>query len=403
MDSYEEKMRYVRGEEEIISDEELKENSPIYILEEDIPLVESLKVDQEKEEECRSRISEMEASIKAIEEEAGSKKTDIDSINNGEALNEVMIKLGEYKEINDNYLSKKEELESLYRELNELTSEKNDNLDLIRAKVDQATREYNEKVKEHVEAVNEYLASSDMNLYERAQALVNELNRYIKYNSMDELLALGSKEEKEAVKNDNTSLDLGANVKVETEEEKQPEEPVQNVDFIAQRNENEVGGPTMADSTLNEVRVDEIEGGKQMVEDIPVGRVLDKEDQIVLADMPKLDSLGTIPTEIEPSANIDLAQDPTKDPIPNYIPTENTSVGPTPIADEPEKEETKKKGFGTVLINGIGKIADSTKKGLKDIYKVFLAPPRKIDMSDSNKAMALRPINDKKPGGFPEL
>lgn len=309
-------------------EEELKEETPVYVLEDSIPDILSLndlnKAIEKKNEEKDAK----EAEVSSVEEDRKALDEKIGGILNEEHVQEIAFNLKGLRELDEELEKKKAELEDIYGELRKLEDDGKALDASTRRMVEKMTSDYNSKVELYISLVDKYRSSANFNDFKESEDIVDELKKYKKYESFEAILK--SVEEKEEVKPEEKveeKVQEEAEVKEEIKTEVAPKEEKKEEALVE----------------LNEVKVDELKS-EEPVKEEPVVTELPETEEV------KIPSFDELLNNVEP-------------------------VEDAPIAE-----------VKPLLTSRIDKIADSNKKGITSTITVF--KPKNTPVEDKTLSLA---------------
>jgi predicted nucleic acid-binding Zn-ribbon protein len=348
--------------EEIIEEKDI-DNSPVYILENSISdaqelngLRDAIEAKKRETDAKQKEIDDVEAQKTALSEKIGIINTGDD-----EKRNEIASNLTNLKELNDDLLLKGRELDDLYRELRDLEGKGKLLTGTIRTMVERMTKEYQEKVEAYTRLVNSYIGSSNSKEYEEAMKLVDELNKYKKFENFDAIL--GIKTTPKAPKEEEVS-----NEEKVTLLDAEPGLTEVNVDQI-------VTEETYVDSPEEPYKEETVKAPEDEITNMKV----DNTESTIPEEAPvELDNVK-MPEDEAPSLSFDNikvdGEEPTVTEEAPTIPEEQPSIpsdAQAPVEEKPAVEMT-------IYLDRSSKIADSTRKGVIATIDTFAG---KIEVHD---------------------
>lgn len=328
--------------EEIL--EEIKEETPVYVLEDSIPDILEINNLREAIEIKEKERNDKQEEVNKAADNKKKKAEEIGIINTGEHIDEVTYNLRILSELNDEYENLVYELEDLYHEVNSLNQKLYTLTENARRKVEEFTAIYNEKKEKHIAITHELISNFTKEKYDEAVALADELNKFKKFSNFNAILEKGK-------------LNKSEDISVEDKNEEKVEEAP-----IEEKSEE-----------LTEVKVDSIESNideniealNKSFEQEPevVEEKIDKPGAVLASDAPAgLAKTSTLPVENE--STIEKV-----DEILNKVEEVKEDV---PSFNDLEELDNEAMNDGSVfLTNRLDKIADSSNKGLKSTISTF--------------------------------
>ena len=222
-------------EKELEMLEEIKEETPVFVLEESIPDILALNDLQSEIEKKQSEKEAKEQEVKDVETKREELDEKIGIINNGQHINEVALNLKNLRDLVEELDKRNSELEDICGELRIVEEDKKSLDESTRRMVEEMTKDYNRKIANYTDLVDRYRSTSNISDYEESTRVVDELNKYKKFNSFDDILK---------------------NIEAK-EEEKKEEKPLEEKEEI--KEEPKVEEKVESEIDLNEVKVDSIE------------------------------------------------------------------------------------------------------------------------------------------------
>ncbi len=283
--------------EELI--EEIKEETPVYVLEDSIPDILALNELQEEIDKTTKEKEAKEEEVDKAVENKRNKSEEIGIINTGDQIEKVTYNLKILSELNAELDKLKVELEDIYGELRNLEEDKTALEATAKKMVEEFTKAYDELVKKQVKAVDSYLFESKQSDLEEANKLADEIKKYKKYASFEDIL------KQNEIKTEKIEETKEIKEEAKQEEIKEPIVEEQKVEAPIEEKTEEVKVEE-APIELSEVKVDEIESKEEVNEvptiETPVNESIPSFDNITIVE-PKVEIKPLLTSKLDKIAD----------------------------------------------------------------------------------------------------